>query len=559
MVVLTTSLNQLYAEIGKKLTVQQLEELLFQAGFEVESIQDDSLTIDITTDRLDVASSTGLARFIGGLLQTYHQSSYTIHPSSYKVVIDSSVKKVRPYTVSFVAKDIPMTEQLLTQLIAVQEKLHTTLGKKRTKAAIGIYPLDSIQWPVRFTAKKPEDISFIPLGDSKPMTALELLEQHPTGKEYAHLLANQPVFPLFIDSAKHILSLPPIINSQSTGKVTPSTTQVFVEVSGFDLATLTHIQVLLATLFADAGATLHQVRVQDAKHSYKLVLRDQSVSFVVAKLNEHLGTHLNAQQIKKHLQQMNYFDVALSKNEKKITAKAPPYRYDIWHAVDIYDDVLRSFGIQNIELRLPHVATTAQLLPLTQLSEDLEDFCVGLHLQEVKTLVVTDKNIQLPFASEQTTAQAVFLGSTQEKSINMVRAWLTPELLHLLSNNKSVPTPHAIFEIGDCVLSDLTVDTKCVNRKKVAFAQSGEQMTFTTIRQLVDALCVYLNVSVTYKPTTHPLYIDGRCAQIIVDGVVVGVVGEVHPKALVTFGIEFPTSCAELDVELLCAKKLSRQ
>ena len=72
------------------------------------------------------------------------------------------------------------------------------------------------------------------------MTALEILQYHPTGREYAHLLEGKKKFPIFVDSQGKILSMPPIINSHDTGKVTEQTRDVFIECSGFDLS-LIHI------------------------------------------------------------------------------------------------------------------------------------------------------------------------------------------------------------------------------------------------------------------------------------------------------------------------------
>ena len=60
----------------------------------------------------------------------------------------------------------------------------------------------------------PEKIKFKPLDTLKEMTGKEILEKHPTGIKYAHLLKNARRYPLLIDAENHILSMPPIINSE---------------------------------------------------------------------------------------------------------------------------------------------------------------------------------------------------------------------------------------------------------------------------------------------------------------------------------------------------------
>ena len=104
----------------------------------------------------------------------------------------------------------------IKELIDIQEKLHATVGRKRKKLAIGIYPLEKIKLPIYYKALEPDKIKFIPLEATREMSGLEILQRHPTGRDYAHLLAGKSKFPVFIDADKNVLSMPPIINSQST-------------------------------------------------------------------------------------------------------------------------------------------------------------------------------------------------------------------------------------------------------------------------------------------------------------------------------------------------------
>ena len=135
----------------------------------------------------------------------------------------------------------------------MQEKLHFTIGRKRKKLAIGIYPLEKIKLPITYTALEPDKIKFIPLEANREMSGLEILQRHPTGRDYAHLLAGKSKFPVFIDADKNILSMPPIINSQLTGKITEETKDVFVECSGFDLWILEKCLNMVVTILSEMG------------------------------------------------------------------------------------------------------------------------------------------------------------------------------------------------------------------------------------------------------------------------------------------------------------------
>src|SRR5574344_929892 len=101
--------------------------------------------------------------------------------------------------------------------------------------------MEKINFPIFFVAKKPEDIKFIPLGETKELNGKEILKETDTGKAYASLLESKDKFPIFLDNSGKILSMPPVINSEETGKVTENTKEVFIECSGFDRNRLNQI------------------------------------------------------------------------------------------------------------------------------------------------------------------------------------------------------------------------------------------------------------------------------------------------------------------------------
>ena len=98
------------------------------------------------------------------------------------------MSKVRPYAACAIVRNLKLSDEKIRELIQIQEKLHTTYGRNRSKAAIGIYPLEKIKFPVRYTARFPKDIKFQPLESKSEMTASRILEDHDAGIKYGHLL-----------------------------------------------------------------------------------------------------------------------------------------------------------------------------------------------------------------------------------------------------------------------------------------------------------------------------------------------------------------------------------
>ena len=222
----TITLNKTEFEklVGKELPLEQLKDRISMLGTDLEKIEGNEIHVEIFPNRPDMLSEQGFARafssFIGvktGL------KKYEVAYSGQKVIIESSVQEVRPFTVCAIVKGLTFTEERIREIIQIQEKLHVTYGRNRKKCAIGVYPVEKITFPIRYKADAPEKIIFQPLEASGKMNAAEILEQHKTGKEYSHLLQGHKKHPFFIDAKNEILSMPPIINSHITGRVTEQT------------------------------------------------------------------------------------------------------------------------------------------------------------------------------------------------------------------------------------------------------------------------------------------------------------------------------------------------
>ncbi|MFH1105739.1 MAG: hypothetical protein V1731_00835 [Candidatus Aenigmatarchaeota archaeon] len=207
--------------IGKKLGIEELKDAILYAKGEIDSADGDLLKIDIKdTNRPDLWSAEGIAREIKGRYSVGGCPKYKIKESNVVVNVDKKNSSVRPYTVCAVAKNLKITADVLSQIIQLQEKIHTTFGRNRKEVAMGIYDLERIKPPIRFTTVKPEGIKFVPLDFEEKLTPKEILEKHPKGREFGHLLAGCREYPIFMDSDNEVLSIPPIINSNYSGKIT---------------------------------------------------------------------------------------------------------------------------------------------------------------------------------------------------------------------------------------------------------------------------------------------------------------------------------------------------
>ena len=220
--------------IGKTLSEEELKDRISMLGTDLEGIEGNEINVEIFPNRPDLLSEQGFARALSSFIGVKTGlREYDVRESDEFVIIDPSVLDVRPSTVCAIVKNLSFTDEKIKEIIQIQEKLHITYGRNRKKVAIGIYPLEKIKFPITYFAADPDTVTFKPLELTNEMTGREVLEHHPAGKEYGHLLKGDK-FPFFKDANNNILSMPPVINSDDVGRITNETRDIFIECSGFD-------------------------------------------------------------------------------------------------------------------------------------------------------------------------------------------------------------------------------------------------------------------------------------------------------------------------------------
>ena len=550
MAVLDITFSELKEKINKDISLEELEDVLFNFGLEIESynLESNDMKIDITADRPDMLSLEGFTRAINCYLGLESAKEYKIKKSNYKVIVDESVKNVRPFTVCAVIKNLDLNDSKIKQLIWAQEKLHLTLARKRKVGAIGIYPLNKINFPIYFKASKGEDIKFIPLGETKVMTGLEILKNHPTGVEYSSLLNGLDKFPYFIDSNNEILSMPPIINSQKTGQVEISTKEVFIECSGFNLERLKQILNILVTMFSDFGGDIYSVEVE--YNSEKLVTPNLNYSKKIVSLdylNKVLGTNLDLDSACKLLNKMLYI---CKKKGKDLEILVPAFRSDILHDVDIADDLARAYGFSNIELKFPKISTIGELLDESVLQYNIINTMAQLGYQEVTPLSLSSKVEQ--FDNFNTIGENYLeLGYSKDKTLDVIINWLTPKLLKILKNNQHMVYPQKIFCCDYVVVADDNTDVKSRTILHLAAMIANPKINFTEIASSLYSVCNLFGWDLKLEQKQYDFYIKGRSAQVVINNKNVGHIGELSVNVLRKNNYFIPVSNFEINIDLL--------
>jgi phenylalanyl-tRNA synthetase beta chain len=551
MPTIEVSYKDLYELIGRKLSIEKLKEAVEYAKGEIEAVDRDLLRIEVKdTNRPDLWSAEGIAREIRGrITKEKGCPKYKVKISKVVVKVDKRNAKVRPLTVCAVVRNLKLSETALSQLIQLQEKVCGTFGRNRKEVALGVYDLDRIKPPIRFTTVKLDGIKFVPLDFEEELTPREILEKHPKGKEYGHLLAGFKEYPIFIDSANEVLSMPPIINSNYSGKVTTETRNVFIECSGFKFNFLIPALNVIVAALADRGGEIESVKIIYPKRIiYTPDLSPKKAEVSIDYINKISGLNLSAKEICELLRKARY-DVVKLKGDK-IEVLYPAYRQDIMHPRDIVEDVIISYGYNRIEPIVPKLPTVGKIDEKKIISNKIAEIMVGLGFQEILSYTLTNK-INLFEKMNLEEEKIAELENPVSANWNVFRNWLLPSLLEFLSHNKHVEYPQKIFEIGDVVVLDEKEETKTKNVRKLACVISNTEANYEEISSVLDAFLSNLKVNYRLKRTSHSSFIPGRVADVVTNNKSIGVIGEIHPKVIENCGLEMPVAGFEINLEEL--------
>ncbi len=534
------SIEDLQKLLGKKISLEELKEegILYAKG-EIES---DEIKADIKdTNRPDLWSIEGIARELRGHYRIEEGlPKFNVKKSSFVLNVDKKVEKARPKIVAAIVKGLEFNNDAIAQMIQLQEKVCQTYGSNRRDAAIGVYDFDKIKPPVKYTTVGPKGVKFVPLEFKEAMTPEEIMKKHPKGVEYKHLIKDE--YPLLIDAAKNVLSMPPIINSDYTGKVTVKTKNVFVEITGYDKEKISTALNVMTAALAERGGKIESVEIRYGKE--KIVTPDFSpkkFTLDAGYCRKVIGMDLSEKEIAELLKKARYD----AKPGKKIHVKYPAYRNDIMHARDIVEDVIVSFGYNNFEPELPMLPTIGSSDKLENFSDSTREIMIGMGMQEVLNFILTNKTntfkkMKIP------EKKIVEIENPVSENWACMRPWILPSLLELLTKNKHNDYPQKIFEIGDAVVLDDAHETNTRDRRMLAAAITSSEVNYEQISSCVDALLKNLSVNYELKKAEHPSFVEGRCAAIIVDKLQIGLVGEIHPQVLQNWGFEMPVVAFEI-------------
>ena len=539
MPVVSLSYSRLQKLIGK-VSKKQISDSLPFLGLDIESEENNIVRVEYSPNRPDYSTDIGIALGLQGLLGIKTGAfKLTIRKSSnFTINVKSGVTKIRPYLTGIVAKNGKIDHDVLEQLVQMQEDLHMGIGRKRKKSSIGIHDLDKISFPLTYTTVSRTE-KFIPLKSNKESSISEILEDTDVGKEYGYILGNSPQVPMIIDSNNDTVSFPPIINAAIT-TITTKTKNLFVEVTGINKEDAEDMLSVIATILQSAGFTLESVKISGAKNSSPK-FEQKKISISPTLINQTLGLDLNTSKIISSLKKSR-LDASIK--GKNIICTIPAYRFDIFGPMDLVEETALGYGIQNLTPTLSSSQTLGQINPISVQIKLLSQVMIGLGYLEALNSSLTSKRVLYEMTNRDDNKIISVLDSkSQEHTI--LRDSILPGLLENLSRNIHESYPQKLFETGTVFFKNNPINEKTC----LAVICAHQEANFTEIKSILQAvLKTGFNLEIETKTSNHETYEKGRTASILVNGKLIGIMGEINSKTIENYKIRVPVVGFEINL-----------
>ncbi|MBV6474908.1 MAG: phenylalanine--tRNA ligase subunit beta [Rhodocyclaceae bacterium] len=296
-------------------------------------------------------------------------------------------------------------------------------------------------------------------------------------------------------------------------------------------------------------------------HSY-LPMR-APVRLRVPRAEKILGIRLGAEVAARLFKGLDFH---FTQDEDVFTVTPPSHRFDIAIEEDLVEELARLHGYDNIPAR--HAQGSLAILPQNEQTRSvwrLRRLLAARDYQEVVNYSFVDAAWERDFCAND---DPVVLANPIASQMGVMRSSLIGGLVaNLVGNLNRRQDRVRVFETGRCFLRDATGDqiTGFLQPKRVAALAWGpaapeqwgvatRRADFFDAKADVEALLAPLRGG--FERLQHPALHPGRAASVILQGKVIGLVGELHPHWVQKYELGSAPVLFELDLDAVLQQPL---
>ncbi len=284
-------------------------------------------------------------------------------------------------------------------------------------------------------------------------------------------------------------------------------------------------------------------------------LTNKVISTTISRVNGVLGIEVPSKIINKILTSLGF---GVDINGDQLIVKVPLYREDMEDYPDIAEEVIREYGYAHINPTLLKTSCiTNGGLTNEQIQESaLKDLLVSYGFNEIITYsFVSEKEYELFGLNEIRENKAIKILNPISEELAVMRNSLIPSIVKAVSYNLNRKNLSGrLFELAKVYQPESLPLKKLPNEsQRLSLALFGEDENYFTLKGVVEGIlnsfCYGRNIS--YKATSTSYIHPTRGADLVIEGKIVGVFGQLHPLLADKLGIDKPVYIAEINMDTL--------
>ena len=273
------------------------------------------------------------------------------------------------------------------------------------------------------------------------------------------------------------------------------------------------------------------------------VPQPHTVTLEPEKINRLLGTDISADTMVSYLKRL---EIPVEGDQILV----PSFRPDLNHMADIAEEVARTYGYNEIPITDLKTGTQGGYSREMELETKVGQQCRAMGYNEIITYsFVSPASLdQIRVAQDSPLRNTLKIQNPLGEDTSVMRTIVLPSMLDILSRNFAYHNKAArMYEIGKVYLP-AEGQVLPQEPKMLVLGNYGAKENFFTLKGELEAVFAALR---TKKPTytavsNNPSFHPGRCAEVSMDGVVLGYMGQIHPLVAANYGMDCEVYCAEI-------------
>ena len=274
------------------------------------------------------------------------------------------------------------------------------------------------------------------------------------------------------------------------------------------------------------------------------VPQPKTVKLECDKINALLGTDIPREDMVRYLANL---EVPVVGDDIQV----PSFRPDLNLMADIAEEIGRSFGYNNIPVTAFKNATQGGYTPEMLHEAKAGTLCRGLGYSEIITYSFVSPAVfdQIRVPVDSPLRNALRIQNPLGEDTSIMRTIALPSMLEILSRNNAYHNKSVkLYELAKIYLP---VDGEPLPQepKMLLLGSYGAGESFFRLKGEIETIFAGLRLErAEYEACRdNPSYHPGRCANILVGGEQIGVMGQVHPLAARNYGLDTDVYCAEIN------------